>query len=156
MTPDEFRRVGHEVVDWVAAYWDRVEGLPVTPSVEPGDIRALLPEHPPAAPERWDEVIADLDRVVMPGITHWQSPSFYGFFPANSSGPGVLADLVSSGLGVLGMMWSTSPAATEVEAHMLDWLVEMLGLPERFLSTGAGGGVIQDSASSGVVPVLPT
>src|SRR5262249_52330742 len=89
-----------------------------------------------------------LDRIVVPALTHWQSPNFFGFFPANASEPSVLGDLVSSGLGVQGMLWATSPACTELETHVLDWLVELPGLPDRFLSTSAGGGVIQDSASS--------
>jgi aromatic-L-amino-acid decarboxylase len=99
-------------------------------------------------------VLADLDRVIMPGITHWQSPGWFAFFPANTSGPAVLGDLISSGLGVQGMLWATSPAATELETHVLDWVVELLGLPARFLSTGAGGGVIQDSASSATLCAL--
>ena len=111
-------------------------------------MRAQLPPHPPEQGEPWDDIVADLDRVVVPGLTHWQSPNFFGFFPANASGPAILGDLVSSGLGVQGMLWATSPACTELETHVLDWLVELLGLPARFRSDGAGGGVIQDSASS--------
>ena len=144
MRPDEFRRAGHDVVDWVADYLERVESLPVRPSLAPGDVRSQLPAHPPEQGEGWDAIIADLDRIVVPGTTHWQSPNFFGYFPANSSGPSVLGDLVSSGLGVQGMLWATSPACTEVETHVLDWLVELLGLPDRFL----GNGVVQDSASS--------
>jgi aromatic-L-amino-acid decarboxylase len=93
-------------------------------------------------------VLRDLDSVILPGITHWQSPNFFGYFPANGSGPSILGELISAGLGVQGMLWSTSPACTELETHVLDWLVELLGLPNRFLSQGDGGGVIQDSASS--------
>jgi aromatic-L-amino-acid/L-tryptophan decarboxylase len=148
MTPDELRRWGHEVVDWVADYWAGIEHHPVVPDVEPGEVRSWLPPHPPEAPEPFAEVIADLDRVIVPGTTHWQHPGFHAFFPANTSGPGVLADIVSAGLGTQGMLWQTGPALTEVETHVLDWVVELLGLPERFLSTGNGGGVIQDSASS--------
>jgi aromatic-L-amino-acid decarboxylase len=144
MKPDEFRRAAHEAVDWVADYLERVESFPVLSTVEPGAVRALLPAHPPDAGESWDEILADLDRVVLPGITHWQSPHFFGYFPANASGPAVIGDLVSSGLGVQGMLWATSPACTELETHVLDWLVELLGLPDHF----RGNGVIQDSASS--------
>ena len=144
MNPDEFRRAAHDAVDWVADYLERVESLPVLSTVEPGAVRALLPAHPPEDGEPWDEILADLDRVVLPGITHWQSPNFFGYFPANASGPPIIGDLVSSGLGVQGMLWSTSPACTELETHVLDWLVELLGLPEHF----RGNGVIQDSASS--------
>ncbi len=148
MTPDELRRWGHEVVDWVADYWATIEQHPVVPDVAPGEVRSWLPPAPPESPEPFADVIADLDRVIVPGTTHWQHPGFHAFFPANTSGPGVLADIVSSGLGTQGMLWQTGPALTEVETHVLDWVVDLLGLPERFRSTGAGGGVIQDSASS--------
>lgn len=154
MTPDEFRRRGREIVDWLADYMERVEEYPVLSQAQPGDIRDLLPEHPPAAGEPFDRVMADLDGVVMPGITHWQSPSFFAYFNANASGPAILGDLVSSGLGVQGMLWATSPACTELETHVMDWLVEMLELPPAFLSSGAGGGVIQDSASSATLTAI--
>lgn len=148
MSPEEFRRQGHAVVDWIADYRARIESFPVLSRVQPGEIRGKLPANPPAQGEPFDQILADIDRIVLPGITHWQSPNFYAYFPSNSSGPGVLGDLLSSGLGVQGMLWSTSPACTELETHVLDWLVPMLGLPEKFLSSGAGGGVIQDTASS--------
>ncbi|MFS8584296.1 MAG: pyridoxal-dependent decarboxylase [Acidimicrobiia bacterium] len=154
MTPDEFRRWGRAVVDWVADYWATVERHRVVPDVEPGEVRSWLPPAPPEAPEPFEEVLADLDRVVLPGTTHWQHPGFHAYFPANTSGPGVLADIVSGGLATQGMLWQTGPALTEVEAHVLDWLVDLLGLPERFRSTGAGGGVIQDSASSATLCAL--
>jgi aromatic-L-amino-acid decarboxylase len=145
---DELRRRGHAVVDWIVDYLERVGELPVTSRVEPGDVRAALPPSPPARGEPFDDVLADLDRVIVPALTHWQSPDFFGYFPANSSGPSILGDLLSSGLGVQGMLWSTSPACTELETHVLDWFVDLLGLPARFRSDGPGGGVIQDSASS--------
>jgi aromatic-L-amino-acid decarboxylase len=148
MTPAEFRISGHQMVDWIASYMEDVEEYPVLSQVEAGWVRAQLPVHPPSAPEAFSAIVADLDRIIMPGITHWQSPSFFGFFPANGSGPGILGELVSAGLGVQGMLWATSPACTELETHVLDWLVEMCDLPARFRSDGAGGGVIQDSASS--------
>ncbi len=148
MTPAEFRRAAHDAVDWVADYLDRLEEFPVLSQVEPGAIRAALPSLPPALPEAWDDILADVERVIMPGITHWQSPNFYAFFPANSSGPAIIGDLLSAGLGVQGMLWATSPACTELETHVLDWLVGVCGLPERFSSASNGGGVIQDSASS--------
>jgi aromatic-L-amino-acid/L-tryptophan decarboxylase len=154
MSAEDFRKYGHEVVDWIAAYYERVEGLPVRSEVEPGAIRALLPAHPPETGEGFDGILADLDRVIVPGLTHWQHPSFFGYFPANSSGPGVLGDLLASGLGVQGMLWSTSPAATELETHVLDWLAELLDLPARLRSTSAGGGVIQHSASDAVLVAL--
>ena len=148
MSPEEFRRQGHAVVDWIADYRARIESFPVLSRVQPGETRAKLPANPPAQGEPFDQILADIDRIVLPGITHWQSPNFYAYFPSNSSGPGILGDLLSSGLGVQGMLWSTSPACTEIETHVLDWLVSMLGLPEKFLSTNVGGGVIQDTASS--------
>src|SRR6266536_141792 len=148
MTPEEFRRYGHQVVDWVAEYWSGLERHRVSPAVEPGEIAAKLPAGPPETGEDFAAVLADLDRLVTPGLTHWQHPGFFAYFPANTSGPSVLGDLVSAGLGVQGMLWSTSPAATEVETVVLDWLAQLLGLPEKFHSTSTGGGVIQDSASS--------
>ncbi|HAJ36554.1 MAG TPA: aspartate aminotransferase family protein [Chloroflexi bacterium] len=154
MTPDEFRTFGYAVIDWIADYQQRVESLPVMSQVQPGDIRAMLPAHPPAHGEAFADILADIDRVILPGVTHWQSPNFFAYFPANASGPAILGDLLSSGLGVQGMLWLTSPACTEVETHMLDWLVEMLALPEKFMSTSTGGGVIQDSASSATLTAL--
>jgi aromatic-L-amino-acid decarboxylase len=154
MTPDEFRRIGRELVDWVADYMERVGDLPVRSRSEPGETRAMLPPSPPEQGEAWDDILADLDRVVMPGITHWQSPNFYAYFPASSSGPSVLGELVTAGLGVQGMLWSTSPACTELETHMLDWTADLLDLPAPFRSDGPGGGVIQDSASSAVLCAL--
>jgi aromatic-L-amino-acid/L-tryptophan decarboxylase len=154
MTPDEFRRWGHETVEWVARYMERVEDLPVRARVQPGEVRSWLPAEAPESPEDFEQVLADLDRVVVPGLTHWQSPNWYAYFPANASGPAILGDLVSSGLGVQGMLWITSPACTELETHVLDWLVGLMGLPDRFLSTTAGGGVIQDTASSAILSVV--
>lgn len=148
MSPEEFRRQGHAMVDWIADYYSRVESFPVLSRVQPGEVRAQLPSSPPQRGERFEEIFADVERIILPGITHWQSPNFYAYFPANASGPAILGDLLSSGLGVQGMLWSTSPACTELETHVLDWLVPMLGLPEKFLSSSEGGGVIQDTASS--------
>jgi len=148
MTPDEFRRHGHAVVDWIADYYARIESYPVLSRAEPGQIRASLPANPPAKGEPFAAILDDVEKLILPGITHWQSPNFFAFFPANSSGPAILGDLLSSGLGVQGMLWATSPACTELETHVLDWLVEMLGLPRHFLSSSTGGGAIQDTASS--------
>ncbi len=154
MTPEEFRRHGRAVVDWIADYYERVETFPVKSRVSPGETRRLLPPLPPERGEAFEKILGDLERVVLPGVTHWQSPNFFAYFPANSSPPAVLGDLISSGLGVQGMSWATSPACTELETHVLDWLVGMLGLPERFLSSGTGGGVIQDTASSSTLCAL--
>src|SRR6516164_9411605 len=148
MTSDEFRRYGRAMVDWIADYCARIESFPVLAQVEPGKIRAALPSRPPAQAEPFNVILADVENLILPGITHWQSPNFFAFFPANASGPGILGELLSAGLGVQGMLWATSPACTELETHVLDWLVHMLGLPDKFLSNGAGGGVIQDTASS--------
>ena len=154
MTPDEFRRHGNEVVEWVARYMERVEELPVLSPLAPGDVLAGLPVSPPARPEPFDAVMRDLEQVVLPGVTHWQSPNFFGYFQANASGPSILGELISAGLGVQGMLWSTSPAATELETRVLDWLAELLDLPPRFRSDGAGGGVIQDGASGATMCAL--
>ncbi|WP_428964577.1 pyridoxal-dependent decarboxylase [Micromonospora fluostatini] len=148
MDPEEFRRAGYAVIDWIAEYWATLGQRPVTTQDPPGTVAAALPDAAPPEGEPVAAVLADLDRLVLPQVTHWQHPAFFGYFPANTSGPSVLGDLVSAGLGVQGMLWSTSPAATELETVLLDWLVDLLGLPERFRSTGTGGGVIQDSASS--------
>jgi len=154
MTPDEFRRHGHAMVDWIASYQEHVERYPVLATVEPGEIRSHLPAAPPRHGEPFEQVMADVDRIIMPGITHWQSPNFFGFFPCNASGASILGELLSAGLGVQGMLWATSPACTELESHVLDWLVDMLDLPDKFRSTTAGGGVIQDTASSATLCAL--
>ncbi|MDE0958572.1 MAG: pyridoxal-dependent decarboxylase, partial [Planctomycetota bacterium] len=152
--PEEMRRRGHQAIDWVVDYLASIEQRPVQSRVEPGDVAASLPLHPPSTGESFDDVMADLDQVVLPGITHWQHPSWFAFFNSNTSGPSMVADIISSGLAVQGMLWQTSPACTEVETRMMDWLVEMLGLPDSFLSTGDGGGVIQDTASSATLCAL--
>ncbi len=143
-----FQRQARQVVKWLSKYARTVDQLPVLPSTQPGDVRALLPSSPPDEPEKFADVLADVDRAIVPNITHWQSPNFFAFFPSNRSNGSILADLLSSSLGVQGMLWITSPACTELETHMLDWAAEAIGLPERFRSSSAGGGVIQDSASS--------
>jgi aromatic-L-amino-acid/L-tryptophan decarboxylase len=156
MAPEEFRRWGHKVVDWVADYQARVETLPVLSQAKAGQLRAALPSRPPIQGESFESILADVDRLILPGITHWQSPNFFAYFPANNSGPSILGELLSAGLGVQGMLWATSPACTELETHMLDWVADLLALPAKFKSTGAGGGVIQDSASSAVLCALLT
>jgi len=148
MTPEQFRQYGRAVVDWIADYYERIETLPVLSQVQPGEIRRALPPEPPRKGEAFETMLKDIDEVILPGVTHWQSPNFFAYFPANASGPAILGDLLSSALGVQGMLWATSPSCTELETHVLDWLVPMLGLPQKFLSTRSGGGVIQDTASS--------
>ncbi len=122
--------------------------MPVLSQVKPGEIRRTLPSQAPDQGELFPAILDDMKKIILPGVTHWQSPNFFAYFPANASGPAILGDLLSSALGVQGMLWATSPACTELETHVLDWLVPMLGLPEKFLSTSKGGGVIQDTASS--------
>jgi len=148
MSPEEFRQHGHEVVDWIADYFNRIESYPVLSQVKPGTIRASLPEEAPTKPESFEAILADVEKLIVPGITHWQSPNFFGYFPCNASGPAILGDLLSSGFGLQGMLWATSPACTELETHVLDWLVNAMGLPQKFHSSSTGGGVIQDTASS--------
>ncbi|NDC63777.1 MAG: aspartate aminotransferase family protein [Planctomycetia bacterium] len=151
--PERFRREAREVVDWIADYWQSVGERPVQSQVEPGWVRSHLPPSAPERAETLDAVLADLDRVILPGLTHWQHPGFFAYFPASTGGPSMLGELLAAGLGTQGMLWSTSPACTELETLVLDWLRELLGLPERFAAgpARAGGGVIQDSASSGLL-----
>ena len=142
MDLEEFRRHGHALVDWMADYLASVEGHPVRAQVRPGAIAAQLPAAPPVHGEPLEEIFADFERILLPGMTHWQHPSFFAYFPANSSPPSVLAEMLTATLGAQCMLWQTSPAATELETRTLDWLRQMIGLPEGF------AGVIQDSASS--------
>ncbi len=154
MTPEQFRSEGKKVIDWIADYYENIEKYPVLSQVEPGETIVSLPENPPQKGEPMDNMLADLDNKIMPGITHWQSPNFFAFFPSNTSFPAILGDLVSSGLGVQGMIWATSPAATELETRVLDWLAGMMGMPEKFKSTSTGGGVIQDTASTSALTAI--
>ncbi len=142
MDPEEFRRFGHQVVDWVADYRARVASHPVMSRVEPGSVRAQLPASPPDQPEGFEAVLRDLDEVVLPGLSHWQHPRFFGYFPSNGELSSVLGDYLSTGLGVLGLSWQSSPALTEIEEVTTDWVRQMVGLSD------AWSGVIQDAASS--------
>lgn len=148
MTSAEFRAAGKQLIDWLADYYESIENYPVLAQVNAGDVRASLPAGPPPAGRAFSEFFPEIAAKIMPGITHWQSPNFFAYFPANATEPSVLGDLLCSGLAQQGMLWSTSPACTELETHTLDWLANMLALPEPFLSSSTGGGVIQDSASS--------
>ncbi|HJW33767.1 MAG TPA: pyridoxal-dependent decarboxylase [Holophagaceae bacterium] len=148
MDAQEFRRYGYQLIDWVADYREGLSRLPVMSQVQPGEIRAALPDHPPQHGGRMDQALAALDRDVMPGITHWNHPSFFAYFPSNTSYASILADIVASGLGVQGMSWQTSPAATEVEEVVMDWLRQMVGLPTSFT------GVIHDTASTATFTAL--
>ncbi len=154
LSPEEFREQGYRVVDWIADYWSSVGDRPVLAQVEPGQVAAALSATAPEDPEPLESVLADLDRVLVPGLTHWQHPRFFAYFPANSSPAGVLGDLLSSGIGTQGMIWATSPAATELEQVVMDQLRLALGLPDAFASDGPGGGVIQDTASTATFTAL--
>ncbi len=142
MDPEEFRRFGHQVVDWIADYRARAASHPVMSRVEPGSVRAQLPASPPDQPEGFEAVLRDLDEVVLPGLSHWQHPRFFGYFPSNGELSSVLGDYLSTGLGVLGLSWQSSPALTEIEETTTDWVRQMIGLSD------AWSGVIQDTASS--------
>ncbi len=150
MDSEEYRRHAHAFVDWMADYSANVESYPVRAQVEPGEIASHLPESAPETGESMDVIFEDFERVVLPGITHWQHPSFFAYFPANSSPPSVLAEMLTATLGAQCMLWQTSPAATEMETRVLDWLRRMIGLPEGF------AGVIQDTASAATLCALLT
>ena len=145
---EAFRRNGHALVEWVSDYLTTLDTRRAYPSVEPGAVRAQLPGGPPERPEPFEAVLADLDRVVVPALAHWQHPGCLAYFPAASSPASILGELATAAFGVVGMMWSTSPAATEIESHVLDWLVDMLEVPQAWKTTGPGGGVLQSGASS--------
>ena len=141
MKPDEFKQWGYRFVDWVADYLARPERVAVLSQVKPGDIRKQLPKRPPEGPEPFDLVIRDLERIIVPGLTHWNHPSFFAYFPNTGSEPGIFGEMLTAAFNVNGMLWRTSPAATELEEHVLDWLRQMLGLPDSFK------GMICDTAS---------
>ena len=147
MDAAEFRKHGYQLIDWLADYWEGIESRRILPDVKPGEIRSRMPKSAPEQAEPFEDIMADLDEIVMPGIAHWQSPGWFAFFPANSSPPSVLGELAAAGLGVQGMLWATSPACTEVESQVMDWLVDLMGLPQDWKTTGPGGGVIQGSSS---------
>jgi aromatic-L-amino-acid decarboxylase len=148
MDAQTFRRYGYQLIDWVADYREGMAQLPVMSPAQPGDVKAAFPDHPPLQGGRLDQALSALDRDVMPGITHWNHPSFFAYFPSNTSYASILADIVASGLGVQGMSWQTSPAATEVEEVVMDWLRQMVGLSE------AWSGVVHDTASTATFTAL--
>ena len=154
MTPEEFRRHGAELVEWVASFMERVEGLPVTPDTSPGDVRALLPDTAPEDGEGFAALLSDLDEIVVPHLTHWQSPNWFAYFPGNTSGPSILGEMAAAALGNQGMLWSSGPAATEIEAQVMDWLVDLMGLPATWKTTATGGGVIQGTASESTATAI--
>ncbi len=150
MTPEEFREHGHQLIDWLADYHKGLAERPVMSVVRPGEIAAQLPSVPPAEPEPFADILADLDRIVIPGLSLWQHPRFFGYFPSNALPAGILGDLLSTGLGVLGISWQSSPAITEIETVMLDWVRGMTGLSKDWQ------GVIGDTASSSTLVALIT
>lgn len=153
MAADDFRAAGHALVDWVADHLEGLRDRPVTPEVEPGEVRASLAPRPPAQGEPFDALLEDLD-LLLPGLVEWQHPRWFAYFPTGASAPSILAEFAAAALGQQGMLWATSPAATELELHVLDWLVDLLGLPAGWRSDGPGGGVLQHSASDATLTAL--
>ncbi|XP_071660526.1 aromatic-L-amino-acid decarboxylase-like isoform X2 [Patagioenas fasciata] len=156
MDAAEFRKRGKEMVDYVADYLEKIDKRQVFPDVEPGYLRPLIPDCAPQDPESFEDVFKDIEKIIMPGVTHWHSPYFFAYFPAASSFPALLADMLCGGIGCVGFSWAASPACTELETVMMDWLGKMISLPEEFLAgkDGQGGGVIQGSASEATLVSL--
>ena len=150
LEPEVFRRQAHQLVDWMADYLVNVGKLPVQPAAEPGAIRRQIPVHPPNQAEPFERIIGDFERIIVPGLTHWRHPGFFAYFPANSSPPSILAEMLTATIGAQCMSWNTSPAATELEQTTMEWLREMVGLPAAFT------GVIQDTASTATLVALIT
>ena len=141
MSTEEFRRFGHEIVDWIANYFERIEELPVLAQIEPGDLKAQLPSTPPTQGEPMEAILSDVDRLIVPALTHWNHPSFFAYFATSTSAPGIFGELLSAAFDVKSMLWRTSPASTELEEVVLDWLRQMLGLDAGMT------GFIYDTAS---------
>uniref|UniRef100_A0A8D8M6G3 Aromatic-L-amino-acid decarboxylase n=2 Tax=Cacopsylla melanoneura TaxID=428564 RepID=A0A8D8M6G3_9HEMI len=153
---NEFKDFAKAMVDYVAEYQENIRDRRVLPTVEPGYLRPLIPDTAPATPDTWQEVLADVERVIMPGVTHWHSPKFHAYFPTANSYPAIVADILSDSIACIGFTWIASPACTELEVVMMDWLGKMLDLPKEFLacSGGRGGGVIQGTASEATLVAL--
>lgn len=141
MNGAEFRRFGHELIDWIADYFDNIDDLPVLAAIEPGDLKAQLPSVPPEQGEPMEQIVADLDRLIVPALTHWSHPSFFAYFATSTSGPGILGELLTAAFDNKAMLWRTSPASTELEEVTLDWLRQMMGLDPGMM------GIIYDTAS---------
>src|SRR5580700_7487028 len=142
MSPEEFRKAGHQLIDWIADYRTHVGGFNVMARTAPGEVRERLPASPPNSPESFDAILSDLEKIILPGLSHWQHPNFFGYFPSNGLLSSVLGDYASTGLGVLGLSWQSSPALTEIEEVVTDWMRQMTGLSD------AWSGVIHDTAST--------
>ncbi|CAH1772284.1 unnamed protein product [Owenia fusiformis] len=148
MDASEFRKRGREMVDYIADYMETIDKRRVTPDVQPGYLRKMLDSRAPKKGEEWEQIIKDVEKTIMPGVTHWQHPRFHAYFPAGNSYPSILGDMLSDAIGCVGFSWAASPACTELETIVLDWLGKMIGLPQIFMhDSGLGGGVIQGSAS---------
>lgn len=150
MTTTEFRQYAHQLVDWMTDYIENKAQYPVKPDIRPGDIKGQLPTAAPAQPETFEQIFADFKNIILPGMTHWQHPGFFAYFPTGASEPSILAEMLASTLGAQCMIWLTSPAAEELEERMMEWLRDALGLPQNFI------GVIQDSSSSATLVALLT
>jgi aromatic-L-amino-acid/L-tryptophan decarboxylase len=148
MTSDEFRKHGHDLVEWMAGYMDDVESYPVKSQVKPGEIFNKIPDNPPLESESFSSLLKDFDEIIMPGITHWQNPNFFAYFPSNNSPASILAEMLMASIGAQCMIWETSPAAAELEEKMMNWLRNLIGLPSGF------EGVIQDSASTATLAAI--
>ncbi|MFC2133054.1 pyridoxal phosphate-dependent decarboxylase family protein [Bacteroidota bacterium] len=148
MPPEEFRKYGHQLVDWIADYLKNIDNIPVLPGIKPGDIKSKLPGSPPEKGESMENILADIDPVIMPGMTHWSHPNFMAYFNSTASGPGILAELLTAAFNINGMNWKSCPSATELEQVTLSWLRQMLGIPETFW------GIIYDTASVSTMHAL--
>jgi tyrosine decarboxylase len=146
MDVEEFRKNGKDMIDYICSYISGVGERRVTPSVEPGYLRGLVGKSAPVEGEKWEDIMADVERAIMPGVTHWQHPRFHAYFPSGNSFPSILGDMLSDAIGCIGFSWAASPACTELETIVLDWLGQAIGLPPPFLAfseNSKGGGVIQ-------------
>ncbi|XP_004639064.1 histidine decarboxylase [Octodon degus] len=157
MEPEEYRRRGREMVDYICQYLSTVRDRRVIPDVQPGYLRAQLPESAPEEPDSWDSIFGDIERIIMPGVVHWQSPHMHAYYPALTSWPSLLGDMLADAINCLGFTWASSPACTELEVNMMDWLAKMLGLPDHFLHGhpgSQGGGVLQSTVSESTLVAL--
>ena len=154
LDPKEFRRQGHMIIDFIADYYENIERYQVLSQVEPNYLLKLLPESAPYSPESIETILQDVQKYIIPGITHWQSPNYFAHFPSSGSIAGFLGEMLSTGFNVVGFNWMSSPAATELECIVMDWLGEMLKLPKSFLFSGNGGGVLQGTTCEAILCTL--